>query len=532
MVHGLGVVTIAVFGVVGRTGVRGEPLASLRHRLSELQPDFEAPVSGGLLRDSGPGTATGQLSIKGGGSPSVLEPYTRAAFDSATAIANIFSDVYHIAFIPLLALTLILAWLTRPRASEELPRGFATFQWTYLLVWFMAVAADWLQGPYVYALYASYGFTTMEIAQLFVGGFGASMLFGTFVGALADILGRKRCAMLYCAFYAISCITKHWNHFGILMFGRVTGGIATSLLFSVFECWMVAEHCQRHRFSPALLRHMFGLMYFGNFAVAITAGLVSQVAADAFPLEHVGGTAGFSWGGYTAPFDAAIVMLAAAFVPICVLWDENYGNSLEQVTLLASLGSACRTALFDWRVCLLGISVTAYEACMYAFIFNWTPALASGSSPPRHGLIFSLFMMACMCGSSVFSIVSTMVSPSKIILPTFVLATVAMGTASFCLGSEVHLHVVFLTFLVFEFSVGVYFPAIGHLKSQLVPEANRAGIYNLYRVPLNGVVVALLLCEMQLATSFGICCALLTVAVVALAPLMAFPGPAAQWGKL
>lgn len=39
-----------------------------------------------------------------------------------------------------------------------------------------------LSGPYVYALYDSYGFDKFEIAQLFVAGFGSSMIMGTIVG--------------------------------------------------------------------------------------------------------------------------------------------------------------------------------------------------------------------------------------------------------------------------------------------------------------------------------------------------------------
>ena len=47
-------------------------------------------------------------------------------------------------------------------------------------------AGDWLQGPYVYFLYTTYGFGKGEIGQLFIAGFGSSMLFGTIVGSLAD----------------------------------------------------------------------------------------------------------------------------------------------------------------------------------------------------------------------------------------------------------------------------------------------------------------------------------------------------------
>lgn len=47
-------------------------------------------------------------------------------------------------------------------------------------------AGDWLQGPYVYALYRHYGFDRGAIGQLFIAGFGSSMIFGTIVGAMAD----------------------------------------------------------------------------------------------------------------------------------------------------------------------------------------------------------------------------------------------------------------------------------------------------------------------------------------------------------
>ena len=71
------------------------------------------------------------------------------------------------------------------------------------------------------------------------------MLFGTVAGSLADTLGRKRGALAYVVVYAASCVTKHWRSYEVLMFGRVLGGIATSLLFSVFDSWLVAEHASR-----------------------------------------------------------------------------------------------------------------------------------------------------------------------------------------------------------------------------------------------------------------------------------------------
>jgi len=99
-----------------------------------------------------------------------------------------------------------------------------------------------LQGPYVYALYSSYGFNKREIGYLFIMGYAASAILGGFVGSIADTYGRKKCCVAYGVIYSISCITKHSSSFSILMFGRLLGGIATSLLHSVFESWMISTH--------------------------------------------------------------------------------------------------------------------------------------------------------------------------------------------------------------------------------------------------------------------------------------------------
>lgn len=60
--------------------------------------------------------------------------------------------------------------------------------------------------------------------------------------ARLEFRGRKRACITYCITYILSCITKHSPQYKVLMIGRVLGGIATSLLFSAFESWLVAEH--------------------------------------------------------------------------------------------------------------------------------------------------------------------------------------------------------------------------------------------------------------------------------------------------
>lgn len=78
----------------------------------------------------------------------------------------------------------------------------------YLFVYLLATLSDWLQGPYVYALYMEYGFEQHEIAELFVAGFGSSMIFGSFIGGMADWGGRRSFVIIFALVYGASCITK------------------------------------------------------------------------------------------------------------------------------------------------------------------------------------------------------------------------------------------------------------------------------------------------------------------------------------
>ena len=66
----------------------------------------------------------------------------------------------------------------------------------------------------------------------------------------------------------------------------------------------------------------------------------------------------------------------------------------------------------------------------------------------------------------------------------------------------------------------------GYLNAKLkeaVPEEARATIYNLYRVPLNCVVLGVLLNDLAITTAFGACCAMLLVAAVAMHVLSSAP---------
>jgi len=406
------------------------------------------------------------------------------------------NDIYSTTLWAILVATAVLVYRDQKRRGSEeqvlKSAEFIAFQRNYLLVYLLAFLGDWLQGPYVYALYADYGFDQGDIAMLFICGFLSSLVFGTLAGGMADKFGRRALCFVFAVSYTLSCITKLWNNYQILMVGRVLGGLSTSLIFTVFEAWMVSEHNARG-FDPKLLSDTFGKATLGNGVIAIVAGQIAQFAADKY--------------GYVGPFVVAILPLSIVGLLVMLTWSENYGDS--RIELKATFQNAWKAAVSDKAVLSLGLGQSAFEGAMYTFVFMWTPALATEETKDTlpYGTIFAAFMACCMLGSSIFTeLLNLGWKVERIPVLIHFMAIASMGAVAFMSTNS---SVVYLAFLAFEISCGIFFPTYGTLRSEYIPEANRAGIMNLFRIPLNAFVVIVLVKVkfMSIFAVFSICTA-------------------------
>ncbi|KAL3080055.1 hypothetical protein niasHT_034613 [Heterodera trifolii] len=374
---------------------------------------------------------------------------------------------------------------------------FLSFQRIYLAVYCLAVAGDWLQGPHVYALYESYWMTKHQIELLFIAGFGSSLFFGTFIGSIADKFGRKANCLLYALLYGVSCVTKHFADFNILLIGRLMGGIATSILFSAFESWLVFEHRKRG-FSDQSLKQIFANATLANSLIAILAGITAQAAANAF--------------GFVAPFDCAFVVLIVMALLMAFTWTENYGD--ERANLAQTFGEAFNTIRNDQRILCLGLAQSLFEGSMYVFVLEWTPALsrASETGTIPHGFIFASFMLSVMMGSAVFNLLSQYSRPESFMRFVFLVASLLMCAPVLFPSSST---IIFVSFALFEVCVGIFWPAMGFLRSQYIPEKTRSTTMNFFRVPLNLLVIGILWNNFHLDTIFKFCfCFLLLAALI------------------
>ena len=358
--------------------------------------------------------------------------------------------------------------------------NFKGFQRSFFTVYFLALLGDWLQGPYVYKLYAFYQFQEAEIAILYVAGFASSVMFGTCTGPLADLFGRRKATILFTIIYTFCCLTKLSSDFNVLFVGRICGGIATSMLFSTFESWYVYEHSERHGYPVEWIGITFSISTFWNGLLAILAGVLANIGAE---------TLGY---GPVAPFVLALIPLVACGFLVVSTWEENYGDRKGNFT--SSCMEGLRIIFSNQSILLLGSLQSILETCMYIFVFLWTPVLDSDSTPL--GMVFSCFMVCIMIGSSMFTLLEHKGKTAEEIL-RFALYLVATTMAVCCYTANknefIYKVISYVAFLLLEIGIGMYFPSISVLRGQVVPESHRANVMNWFRVPMNCMTCGALL---------------------------------------
>ncbi|KAL7622379.1 hypothetical protein AAE478_007883 [Parahypoxylon ruwenzoriense] len=374
-------------------------------------------------------------------------------------------------------------------------------------VYALVMGADWLQGPYLYSLYRDeHGLSERQVSSLFATGFLSSAISAYFIGALADKHGRKAVCMIFCLLYAMSCFFTVIPAVPLLFLGRILGGISTSILFSVFDSWMVTNFRERKLVEDGCdLSRTYATTSIVNSLAAIVSGVASEwlVAVT---------------GSKKAPFLLSAGLLWWALQLIWAHWTENYGTKPKEPSDASKTYSVWST-LKRPSILALGFASTMFEGSMYLFVFFWTPTIKSvqksaGELP--YGYIFSSFMASSMAAALIFNIVMQK-RPFKYsrLLVGILLA------ANFCfvkLAGPKTEDATFWLFCLFEACVGMYWPCMGYLKGRLVEDEARAKVYSILRIPLNiFVVVSLFLagdskrfnkvfsaCSMLLTASFGV----------------------------
>ena len=231
---------------------------------------------------------------------------------------------------------------SRTEADRE---SLKRLKWRFFPIYLLVTTADWLQGPYIYPIYKGSfsknlpmndihtdnaidekGLPEETVAFLFLIGFVSAGISASFAGRFADRYGRRTACLAYCAIYSLSSAALFTDKISVLFIGRVLGGISGTLLWSVFESWLVAEFNQlKLEDSEPDLSSIFSTMTTSNTCVAIVAGIVAGSLVDKV------GTA-------KAPFVGSVGCLSLAFIAISRYWVRGPVSCVLKGVVLTSTG--------------------------------------------------------------------------------------------------------------------------------------------------------------------------------------------------
>lgn len=367
---------------------------------------------------------------------------------------------------------------------------YYAFRRRYIIVYLVIMLADWMQGTHMYTLYLSY---QVNISALFLTGFLSGAIFAPFLGPFVDKFGRKRSCIVYCVLEIVINVMEHFHNFPILITGRILGGISTNLLFSAFESWMTTEH-RKKGFPEEWLSRTYSQCSVGNGAMAIMAGIVAQVLEDFL--------------GQIGPFQGAVALTMLALL-LVLGWEENYGekegDSHDNSSVMDNFFNGWSKTISDSRVWRIGLTQALSEGAMYTFVFMWVPTLLELEPPGGvpTGCVFSALMMAITIGGLIYPLLQAIIgkfvakekSSELCASVVYFLASASMAIPVACVSAASSpapycQELILGSFLVVEFCVGLFMPVAGTLRSKYVPDALQGAILNIFRLPLNAIVVS------------------------------------------
>ncbi|KAK4176968.1 hypothetical protein QBC36DRAFT_345843 [Triangularia setosa] len=377
----------------------------------------------------------------------------------------IFNLYYITLFVPLPITILLMSRSLLVKATRHTPLPSATnsitgeneherardrearaFQIKFLHMYPIAMAADWLQGPYTYHLFETeFEFPEKTVASLYMTTFIAAAISSLFVEFLADKFGRRNACLAFCLTHPLSALSVLSEDLKVLYAGQ-----ALAML------WTLGDE---------RLGTMFGTMTRANCSAAVLGGLIGDLAVE------VSGTR-------KGPCVVGVVIEAVAAVVLLCCWNENYGQPRDSKEKRKSPKEALKQ-LGDIKIWVL----SSINCCWEGTNFLDVP----------YDPIFTAFMLVMILGALLFSAImkrkktwlALLNSPSEPARKTswlkqaFTHAHNLIGIVLFigggCLLQSAYVPIEVLAFLG-------YLPCVAYHQGIIVNEGNSTGLYGLMKL--------------------------------------------------
>ncbi|CAN6541933.1 unnamed protein product [Malus baccata var. baccata] len=350
------------------------------------------------------------------------------------------------------------------------------FQRNFLLIYSLASVMEGVWSVFGEFELAYYGLSREQMMFSLCVGFAASLIVGSFLGVLSDLIGPKKVCILFCILHLFLGLWKRITDHPSILVARICLSLTASIFSFSFETWMVVQHEEQgHR--QDMLSETFWLMSF--FEAASLIG--SQVLSNWLIGDNL--EKNMASHSITAVFLAILGL-------VCLL--RGWTQTPQKVALKEYRASFSAYIFGDKRIWLLAWAQACLHFSIAVFWILWAPTIVADGREVHLGLIYPCFLGSRMLGSTVFPWLNSGLSSLRTedcLVYAFIMLGLVLSITAY---DYQEIGVLVTLFCIFHAGLGVVLPSLARLRTMYVPNALRGGMISLSQAPANAAILLFL----------------------------------------
>lgn len=409
--------------------------------------------------------------------------------------------LYYLSYAAVCLATVIM--YIKVRSTEAIlitTKEFKIFRNSFLGGYIAVLFVELLSVASFYHVLTNLKLSLEEITDLYIVTIVSSAAFGAVI-EIIDIGSRKSKCIMTALLFAISLFTLYdGSNYELLLLGRVVYGLASVLLHSAFESYLVHENASIG-YPEDWLMHSFGVLAHSMAFVSAGTGSVGQALVG--------------MGGPSACITFSLLVCIGVALFISASWATDISGSRFALTgFVQTCGQTIQACRSNQGLLNLVLMSCSFEACITIFTFYWAPWMESAIKEESHTvpfeLVFSALATSSMLGNYFYGLLSPQWGHDSLLQ-----IVLSVSASAFFLGAVFNTPAfMMLIALAIQCCVGFYWPGLGVLRGRFTLPEHRTAAVLLCRALTTAIVVPVLGTIHHKPTLILLVCSCLNMAAV------------------
>lgn len=169
--------------------------------------------------------------------------------------------------------------------------------------------------------------------------------------------------------------------------------------------------------------------------------------------------------------------------------------------VLSNTLSAFKVLLSNKLVFFIGLTESMLLSVLHIFIFIWSPTIKNLKSDVDFSYVFTILMMSLMTGGAAFRACYNYFDKNTLKVAKLIGLLTCIGIILIYIN--VDYNKTLIGFIIYEISVGLFYPTYSKLKSEYLPNNKIGTLTNIFKIPFNVLLIILLINTNKIFTIEG-----------------------------